>query len=241
MERNELIDLIPAYALGALEAEERVAVEALLKVDAEARRELAVYQDITDVLAMSVPARPAPAYLGDDLRRRLAAERPVTPSIIQRQPVRRFNTWAAFLAAAAVVALVIAVTLLLNRPDPGAQLYGLIVAQAGFHQIVIEGANDVRGDLVVSPDGREAVIRLEQVPQLEDNHTLQLWLIDAEGAHSGGLFPVSDPQRIYYVVVPLEKAASQYAAFGMSVEPEGGSPLVTAPSTEPIFAVSAKI
>ena len=240
MDRSELFDLIPAYALGALDPEEHAAVEALLKVDAEAQRELAVYQDITDALALATPARRAPAHLGNDLRQRLAAERPTAPVARKALPPRRATIWVSLLAAAAVLALVIAATLLLNRADPGEQLYAQIVAQAGFQQMPIEGNPVVSGDVVVSADGQKAVIRLTQLPQLEDKQTFQLWLIDADGAHSGGLFPFTDPQGTHYMVVPLEKAALQYDAFGVSVEPESGSPLVTAPSTAPIFAVSTK-
>lgn len=242
MDRNELFDLIPAYALGALDPEEQAAVETLLQGDAEAQRELVLYQDISRALVLATPARRAPVHLGDDLRRRLAAERTATaPVTTQKQrPARRVNIWASLLAAAAVLAVVIAGTLLLNGRDPGEQLYAQIVAQAGFQQVTIENSAVASGDIVVSPDGQQAVIRLTRLPQLEAAQTFQLWLIDAAGAQSGGLFPFSNPQATYYMVVPLEKSAGQYDAFGVSVEPEGGSPLFTAPSTAPIFAVSTK-
>lgn len=237
MDRSELFDLIPAYALGALDPEERAAVEALLAVDAEAKHELALYQDITATLPLAAPARRAPDHLGEDLRRRLAAERPAAVTVL---PSRRSNLWVSLLAAAAVLVVVIAATLLLNRPDPGAQLYTQIVAQAGFQQMTIEGSAVANGDMVVSPDGQQAVIRLTRLPQLQDNQTFQLWLIDGEGTHSGGLFDFSDPQATYYMVIPLARHALEYDAFGVSVEPEGGSPLVTAPSSDPIFALATK-
>lgn len=240
MDRSELFDLIPAYALGALDPEEQAAVEMLLRDDAEARRELAVYQDINAALVLATPARRAPAHLGNDLRQRLAAEKPAAPAARKAAPPRRVNLWVSLAAAAAVLALVIAGTLLLSRPDPAEQLYAQIVAQAGFQQVAIADSNEVSGDLVVSSDGQQAVIRLTRLPQLAQEQTFQLWLIDADGARSGGLFDFTNPQEVYYMPVPLGKAANQYDAFGVSVEPDGGSPLVTAPSTAPIFAVSAK-
>src|SRR5262245_35245263 len=76
MDRNTLLDLIPAYALGALDADERAEVDAFLATDDEARTLLAEYQAFTDSLVFSVPARPAPAHLNADLRQRLATSRP---------------------------------------------------------------------------------------------------------------------------------------------------------------------
>jgi len=78
MDRNDLLDLIPAYALGALDAEERAAVETLLATDAEAQQLLAEYQGVAETLMLTAPARPAPAHLQADLKARLAAQREST-------------------------------------------------------------------------------------------------------------------------------------------------------------------
>ncbi|MEP6988838.1 MAG: hypothetical protein ABI970_24770, partial [Chloroflexota bacterium] len=108
MDRNELLDLIPAYALEALEPDEKQQVEALLKTDVEAQQLLAEYQDITNNLILATPARRAPVHLQDDLRKRLAANRPVqaAPSTAVRPARRRASIWLPLLAAAAVIVLI---------------------------------------------------------------------------------------------------------------------------------------
>ena len=48
MDRETLLDLIPAYALGALDSEERAEFEAWLSTDSDGRRLLAEYQAVFD-------------------------------------------------------------------------------------------------------------------------------------------------------------------------------------------------
>ena len=75
MDKQALLDLIPAYAIDALDPDERALVEAQLQTDPEARRLLDDYRTVGDALVLAVPAIPAPAHLGDNLRRRMAASR----------------------------------------------------------------------------------------------------------------------------------------------------------------------
>ena len=73
MNRDELLELIPAYALDALNEEERIELEAFLKEDAEAQALLADYQAMTSAFVFDVPERSAPVHLGADLANRLKA------------------------------------------------------------------------------------------------------------------------------------------------------------------------
>ena len=238
MDRNELLDLIPAYALEALEPDEKQQVEALLKTDAEAQQLLAEYQDITNNLILATPARRAPVHLQDDLRKRLAASRPVqaAPPTVVRPTRRRASIWLPLLAAAAVIVLIFGARAYLNR-NPAEELYNQIIAMPGYKTMPIPGADGTTpiGEMVASPDGSQAVLRMTRVPALQSDRTFQLWLIDDSGAHSGGLIPFLQPDSTYYVVVPLAKNVLDYKAFGVSVEPSGGSP---APSTTPIVVIS---
>ncbi len=239
MDRSELLDLIPAYALEALEPDEKLQVEMLLKTDTEARQILAEYQDITTNLILATPARLAPSHLQDDLRKRLAANRPVqapTTSAVQSRPARRrINIWLPLLAAAAILAIVFGIISYLNR-DPAHDLYNKIVAMPDHLTMPIpDGNGNPAGEMVASADGLQAVIRMTRMPALQSDRTFQLWLIDDSGAHSGGLFPFTQPDSNYYVIVPLQKNVLAYKAFGVSVEPAAGS---DAPSTTPIVVIS---
>ncbi len=239
MDRSELLDLIPAYALEALEPDEKLEVEALLKVDAEARKILAEYQDITSNLILATPAKFAPSHLQADLRKRLAANRPISAPVISsaqsRPSRRRINVWLPLLAAAAIVAIVFGAISYLNR-NPAQNAYNEIVAMPDHLTMPIpdKDGNPI-GEMVASADGTKAVIRMTRMPALQSDRTFQLWLIDDSGAHSGGLFPFTQPDSNYYVVVPLQKNVMDYKAFGVSVEPATGS---QTPSTTPIVVIS---
>jgi anti-sigma-K factor RskA len=239
MDRNELLDLIPAYALEALDPDEKLQVEALLKTDSEAQQILAEYQDITNNLILATPAKHAPSHLQDDLRQRLAANRPAQvqsrPSVPVQPTRRRINIWLPLLAAAAILAIVFGLISYLNR-DRAKELYDQIVAMPDHLTMPIpdKDGNPI-GEMVASADGSKAVIRMTRMPTLQSDRAFQLWLIDDGGAHSGGVFGSKPPDSVYFVSVPLQKSVLDYKAFGVSVEPSGGS---QAPSTTPIVVIS---
>ncbi len=239
MDRSELLDLIPAYALEALEPDEKRQVEALLKTDAEAQQLLAEYQDITTNLILATPARRAPAHLQSDLRQRLVANRPQgqASTLLIRPERRRMSIWVPLLAAAAVIAIVFGVIAYLNS-NPAEDLYNKIKAMPGYKtmQIPTGDPNAPAGEMVASPDGTQAVIRLVHMPTLQSDSTFQLWLINDSGPQSGGLFSFKQADATYYVVVPLDsKNVMDFKAYGVSVEPANGS---DAPTTIPIVVIS---
>jgi anti-sigma-K factor RskA len=244
MDRNTLLDLIPAYALGALDTDENAHIEAFLAADAEARQILTDYQAVTEALVLATPARPAPAHLDDDLRRRVAAAPPLPDhEAIKVLPRRRPPVWLPLGAAAAVLIIVAGLLLLRGPesqpPDP-AQLYALIAAQPDALHIPITPALQpaTSGELVASADGRQAVVRVENLPQINANQTFQLWLVDPKGAHSGGLLQFANMAGPNYILLPLDKPISDYLAFGVSVEPQGGSPKADGPTGPRAFGIS---
>src|SRR5690606_3327630 len=74
MEHADVYELIPVYALGALEEDEAQAVEAHLRECTACRAELAVYEDVADQLALAVPGAEPPPGLREELLARV--ERP---------------------------------------------------------------------------------------------------------------------------------------------------------------------
>lgn len=240
MDRETLFNLIPAYALGALDPEEQAAFERALAADPEAQQRLAEYQAVAEALPLAAPARLAPAHLQADLRHRLAAARPRR----RFAPTWRLSArgWAlAAVGAAALVVMAAAVLLLLQpQGDAGAQLYARIAAQPDARRVALTPAMpDVTGgELLMTADERQAVIRVDRLPVLGEEQTFQLWLVDAAGARSGGLFRYDRAAGPFYIIVPLEKPASAYEAFGVSLEPAGGSPLADGPSGPRVFRVN---
>jgi anti-sigma-K factor RskA len=233
MDRNTLLDLIPAYALGALDIEERAEVEALLATDAEAQQMLAEYQAVADDLILTVTPRSTTAEP-------TLIPPPAKPNLRRQTPV-----WLPLVAAAAMVAIVVAAVLLLRPqsepPSDPAQRYQWIVAQENVRRIPIAAADpalSTHGELVLTSDGKYGVIEVRQLPEIHNNQTYQLWLIDDQGAHSGGIMDFSQPHGSNYISLPLEKAADDYDAFGMSIEPEGGSPDPNGPTGDRVFGVT---
>jgi len=245
MNREELIDLIPAYALGALEPELASEIERLLEAEPEARALLAEYEAVASHLAALAPMRPAPEHLQSDLRERLAARRqarPVRARLLRQLP----RGW---LAAAAILAVVLGALAILwlrdtgepTGPDGARALYAELIALDGTRRFAVvpgEVDPDVTGELVVSPAGDRAVIRVEALPALPDENVFQLWLIDTEGARtSGGLFGREAGQAAVYIEVPLAAPLEAYQAFGVSLEPAGGSPYPDRPTGPRVFSV----
>jgi anti-sigma factor RsiW len=124
--RDELADLLAAYALDALEPGERADVEALLDADPEARREVERYRETASLLAFA--GTDAPAGLWERIEARLsgtgapprlrlpgppggtgpATATPPTGTVVPIETprrARRARTWLPAAAAAAVVAL----------------------------------------------------------------------------------------------------------------------------------------
>lgn len=248
MDRQSLLDLIPAYALGALDPDERAEVESFVSSDAEARRLLAEYQPVVESLVLTVPARRAPAHLGADLRQRLAAERATTPIPAPAArpvpaPVRR-PVWLWPAAAAAAFVLVVGAVLLLNRPAPmtAEQMYEQIAALPDALRMPVDPGDGqaVEGELLISPDGKQAVIWVRDMPRLGDDQTFELWLVDEAGPKSGGLIRIAEPDQMNFIMLPLEKSADDYMGFGISIEPAGGSPKQDGPTGPRVFGVAPR-
>jgi anti-sigma-K factor RskA len=246
MDREALLDLIPAYALDALDADERAAVEALLAVDADARQRLDEYRQIAAVIALSAAPRRAPDHLSADLRTRLTAAPPanVVPLTV-KLPVspRRAGSLRVLLAAAAVTALIITGIFGLGLPRPvneGRALYDQLKAHTESQSLTLVAhlTPEVDGELWIAADGRAAVIRVRRLPELTAAQTFQLWLVDPAGSQSGGTYRFENPAVWNYIVLPLEKPLVEYTRFGVSIEPEGGSPLLDKPSGPRVFDVT---
>ena len=233
MKRDELLDLIPAYALGALDPEERAQVKALLGADAEAKALLAEHQQLADSLVLLAPARQAPGHLAGDLQRRIAAER--------ANVTKRRRAWLLPLAASLALLIGSLIVLTVSRDDAqsGEQLFTEIAAAPGALRVELTAAEDqdVAGVMVASADGLQAVVQVWRLPTVEEDQRFQLWLVDDEGPRDGGLFEAESPDGPTYVVLPLDQPVQTYRVFGVTIEPRDGSPLGNRASGPNVFRV----
>lgn len=254
MNRNELLDLIPAYALGALDPDERAEVESLLATNAEAQQILADYQGMTEALSLTTPARTAPSHLSDDLRRRLAASRPdaktaapvrtfESPLTIVPKPPRLNQRVPLIVGAAAAIAVIIAGLLLFRPQTPSQrtpqQTYQWIMTQPNGQQVAFTTDSGADGVLAFTTDGSASVIRVSDLPQLTDEQVYQLWLVEDGSAHADRTWRFEQTEGPYYILLPLEnRPATEFDAFAVSIETSERT-TEEGPSSAPILAVSA--
>lgn len=225
-------ELTPAYALDALDADEREAYEAHLGRCEQCRGELASLRGTVGALAWGVESPPPPARLRARLLEAAAAERQnVVPLPLRRPWAFRATAAAAAVAACAAVGLGIWAATLSHSLDSERSARARdaraaqIVADPAARKIPLQGGS---GELAVDPTGR-AVLVVRQLPAAPAGKTYEAWVIPQGGtAKRAGLFPGGDSMAL----VPLQESVPRGAVVAATVERRGG---VDAPTQTPVF------
>jgi anti-sigma-K factor RskA len=242
---DHVVELLAAYALGALEAGEAAQVEAHLALCAACREELRAYEAITGELALAVAEVEPPASLRQQLMANVKApgrevEQQKGPSLWQ-QLLAYFRQHRAMafsqLALAALVLLLLASTVILwqqvnkmGSAAPPGRLQAIRLNGTG----VIPGAE---GYLTVSGDGLSGAIVLDQVPQLAESQQYQLWLVKDDGARVSAALLSVDELGYGGGRVRAPESLFNYSSAEVTIEPSGGSrqPTTDAALTAPLF------
>src|SRR5579871_288629 len=210
MEDDRAHDLTAAYALDALDPEEREGFEAHLAQCERCRDEVAELSAAASALAFGLePVEPPPALRG----RILDAARAERPNVVPLRP--RGNR---ALAAVAAVAACVAVGLGIWNVSLHDQL-GNAHSEA-LQRVAVSGAS---GSLVVS-SGRSAALVLSDLPAAPDGKTYEAWVLDKGTATAAGLFHGGGGMTY----VTLSRQVPSGATVGVTVEPAGGSSQPTA-------------
>jgi len=252
MTHDEVVELLGAYALDAVDADERAAIEAHLATCARCRAEVAEHREVAALLAHEGGDAP------DGLWSRIAGSldapppelrlRPVPPSAAAEQAVpapvaarpsrRSVPRWAtAVLAAAAAVLLVLGVTVV-RQGDRIDQLEA--TATADPLEVAFQAALDDPTTTLVelaSPDGsvqlRGAVtadgrgfLRASSLPALDDDRTYQLW----------GAAPSGDLVSLGVLGADPGVVAFDASGFELLAVSEEDLPGVVAPTADPVVA-----
>lgn len=232
---QQILDLIPAFAIGATDAAETALVEENLARCPAAQAELAHYMTMVgDVLRPTVLVTP-PRSVEHAI---LAATTPL-PTL----PVR--HKWAIRLAAAAIILSLVGLVALmsmyanqqasearadLNRAQTEqAILLGLAGSENRVQLAATGDADPVAASLTWRAD--DAVLRVAAMPMLSPDQTYQLWLIGDDTVLSAGTFSV-DASGDRVTLLNLPAPVEQFQQVGISIEPRGGS---EAPTTAPIL------
>lgn len=219
---------IPAYALGALDADEAAVLEAHLQTCDSCPAELAAYRATSDTLLTAIPPQRPPAAL----RQRLQARLPGAQQA-RRQPFWSFGQFALGLAIVVLVALNIYSLLQIQALQRQQALFAqqihtgqaavAMLAYPDTKTLPINGT-DVAGTLLLDKEHNAAMLVIWNLPPIAENQTYQIWLIDPNGERtSGGLFRPEAGQPFTSKSVYSHQSISNFTGLGVTVEPAGGS------------------
>lgn len=220
-------DLTPAYALHALDAEERETYEAHLSQCERCREELALLSESAAALAWAVEAPAPPAALRERI---LAAAGEGRENVVPL--VRRTRTWRAAAAVAACAAIGLGVWGATVSHDLGRER-----AHASALQIVVDPASRKlplhghAGTVAIAPNG-EGVLVVEHLPAAPSGKTYEAWVIMNGTAHPAGTFDGGASMTM----VKLPMRVSPGAVVAATVEKDGG---VDSPTQEPFVSAQA--
>lgn len=240
-------DLAAAYALGALDAAEAQAFEALLARDSQLSREVAEYREVAALLALAEPAALPPT---DGLRARVLAGTPPRRISASAAPAARPNWMPWALAAALVLAawmgaervqlgrkLAQTYATLAQRDTLLAQrdtllearertLNGLLAPGVELYQLTATGDPVPGVQLFWDRKRNTAIIHSFGVKPLPADRAYQLWFIqDGKPVPSITFRPAADGRAsVEAIEVPSGPGVT---AAAVTEEPLGGSPQPT--------------
>lgn len=245
------------YAMQAMHSHELAAVRLHLDRCPQCRHALAEINGDLALMAAGVDPKPLPAGARERFRQRLAADAqhrsvgssgPV--SIATRRPARRAAVWIGWFAAAASLLFAFSLQqkikflnaeLARQRELAVQQVAANVRAQQVLHVLTAPTAQHV---LLTSartkpePTGRAVyleatgglVFQANDLAQLAENKTYELWVIPADGKAPipAGLFRPDAAGSASVLLPPLPRMIAA-KAFGVTIEKAEGSPTPTAP------------
>jgi hypothetical protein len=252
--REELLDLVAAYALGVLPPADQQAVAAFILSDPEARAEYEALRPAADLIGLAAE-EPVDSARSARMKQRLmltvnAQATQAAPASIRRTGASPQMSWftGAGLAAAAAVVFALVSTIqnmtlrgdLANANAHAAALQAQIAqnerVQARNHAMVADLiAADAQRFRVpqgaVVTHGSHIYLTLHALAPLPHGKVYQAWTLP-KGAKAVVPSVVFVPSANGDAVVALPENADATAAVALSVEPDGGS---KAPTSKPAF------
>jgi anti-sigma-K factor RskA len=244
MREEHVTEQLPAYALGILEIDEQAAVAEHVAACPICQGELASYQAISGDLATLVPPVEPPPALRARLRQTVgdapAGPQQVPPVPLAAQRALAARTWfdalrdwlAGPIWRPLALALLVVLALGLFLSPRQATAPGI----DGIHLTGTDAAPDAYAIVVLGShyNRRIGTLIADHLEPLGPDQQYQLWLIEDGERLDGGVFDVGD-DGYGSLTVRAPEPLDTYA-FGVTVEPAGGSPGPTGPKvlgTEP--------
>jgi anti-sigma factor RsiW len=229
----DIHELTAAYALDALDPEERETYEAHLAQCERCREELASLGETATALAFGVTSPAPPERLRSQILAAAAAEREnVVPLPMRRPWLVRATAAAAGVAACAAIGLGIWASTLSHSLDraratsASAEMAAQVLADPNSQKIALKGGS---GMLAVDSSGR-GVLVVHRLPAAPDGRTYEAWVIPPGGApRKAGLFGSKGSMTM----VPLAENVPKGSVVAATVERSGG---VDKPTQTPVFS-----
>jgi anti-sigma factor RsiW len=215
-------DLTAAYALDALDPDERERYEAHLATCERCREELQGFWQVSGALAHAADGPAPPPALRERI---IEAARGERPNVVPLRPRRSGRAVSAVAAVAAVALLAVgAWGVSLSRELDDAERELAVLADPGARTIAASGG---QADLVVAPTGDAALV-VRTLPPAPEGKDYEIWVFEGEVPRRAGLF---ERRGVALLTRPVE--AGQTVA--VTLEPDGG---LDAPSGEPLFTAT---
>jgi anti-sigma-K factor RskA len=236
------------YALGALEGDERVALERHLDGCNQCRGELECLRGDMALLALSAAGPKPPARSRERLMKAVARE-PRTAATTSRR------SWRILLPSFAALALAAVAVLIGLRNDDLRRQMARMQMDFDAKEAQVEQAREIVATLTATDAQRITLVAAQTPPQpqgkaiyvrgrgslifiasnfrpLSAQRAYELWLIPKAGSPiPAGVFK-PDAHGSATIIDPPLPAGTEVKAFAITVEPEGGSP---SPTSTPIM------
>lgn len=238
------------YALGALQGQERAAIEKHLEECSTCREELGRLHGDLALMAFSTSGPRPPARSRARLMAAIAKD-------LRRSPLRQ-RTWATWWTAlgwaATVAALMIGLLLKLQNSDLRRRVTELEITSSRQNQQLLEAKQllatltspdavrftlvagntppQPQGKAIYVPRSGTLVFLANNLPAIPPQKAYELWLIPTSGAPvPAGLFK-PDAHGAAAVIRPPLPTGLEAKTFAITIEPEAGSP---GPTSQPIM------
>lgn len=233
MTSHDIHTLAGAFALDSLPADEERFFAAHLAACESCRQEVAELRATAATLGSAVAAPPPPSLRSNVLTAIEATRQEPAPMTDRRWAQRRLALVSAAAALVFVAAGIGVVATRLNTSleqmrETSAQVAVVLTAEDA-QTIPVNGKAGQSARLITSDEVGKTVFVGSGLPAVPDDKTLELWLIDDEGAHPAGVFQPDERGQAMHLVDADLKGVE---AVGVTIEPAGGSPQ---PTTDPFL------
>jgi anti-sigma-K factor RskA len=219
-DHDQIRDNIPAYSLGILDEEQVEAISAHIASCPSCQAELHAMQETIGQLGYAASDVQPRAEMKEELLSKIQAHEP-------SQKVEKIPWWQLMFGqrpAFALVSVGLILVLAVSNVLLWTQVRSLQNSSFGLISLTSSGAMpEAKGMLIVSADGRYGTLVASNLDPLDETQQYQLWLIRNGERTSGGVFSVSENGYTAMQVYSREPLAS-FDAFGITIEPYGGSP-----------------